>query len=64
MSDREQRQRERAYRIWEDEGRIDGRHLDHWQLAEDQHEATEQVADDVEDVLHKLPGQKTKDGAK
>ncbi|WP_132961133.1 DUF2934 domain-containing protein [Rhizobium sp. BK251] len=38
------KQRERAYKIWEDEGNPDGRHLDHWQYAEEQHEATEQDA--------------------
>ncbi|WP_412066924.1 DUF2934 domain-containing protein [Rhizobium sp. SYY.PMSO] len=36
------KRRERAYRIWEEEGRPEGRHLDHWQRAEEQHEHTEQ----------------------
>lgn len=44
MDDHEQKQRERAYKIWEDEGRPENRHLDHWQRAEEQHEATEQDA--------------------
>jgi hypothetical protein len=30
----EQAIRERAYAIWEDEGRPEGRHLDHWLRAE------------------------------
>lgn len=45
MDDNEDKRRERAYRIWEDEGRPEGRHLDHWQRAEDQHEETEKEAD-------------------
>ncbi len=45
--DRDQNRRERAYKIWEDEGRPEGRHEDHWRRAEDQHEATEQEAADV-----------------
>lgn len=28
--DREQAIRERAYALWEEEGRPDGRHVDHW----------------------------------
>ncbi|MDR7144908.1 DUF2934 domain-containing protein [Rhizobium sp. BE258] len=35
--DKDQERRERAYRIWEDEGRPHGKHDDHWQRAEDQH---------------------------
>jgi hypothetical protein len=33
MSDLEQRIRERAYRIWLEEGMPEGRHRDHWMLA-------------------------------
>ena len=33
MSDIEQRTRERAYRIWLDEGCPQGRELDHWDKA-------------------------------
>lgn len=29
----ERKIRERAYRIWVDEGRLEGRHLEHWQRA-------------------------------
>jgi hypothetical protein len=50
MNDREQRQRERAYGIWESEGRPEGRHEDHWKRAEEQHELTEQGSDDVTKV--------------
>lgn len=41
MDEREQRRRERAYAIWEDEGRPEGADLDHWQRAEEQHQTTE-----------------------
>lgn len=34
MNDREQQQRERAYKIWEDEGRPEGAHVEHWKRAE------------------------------
>ena len=41
-----------AYRIWEDEGRPEGRALDHWLKAEtlwdEQQEFAEHVAKDVE----------------
>jgi hypothetical protein len=33
-SDREQQIRERAYRIWEEEGRPTGRNRENWQRAE------------------------------
>lgn len=36
MDDREQEQRERAYRIWEEEGRPEGLHEDHWKRAGEQ----------------------------
>lgn len=50
MDDREQQRRERAYKIWEDEGRPDGAHEDHWERARDQHELPEQESDDVTKV--------------
>jgi Ran GTPase-activating protein (RanGAP) involved in mRNA processing and transport len=46
MDKREQQQRERADKIWEDEGRVDGSHVDDWRRAEDQHEETEREADE------------------
>lgn len=42
MTDKELQQRERAYKIWEDEGRQDGLHDVHWKRAEGQHEWTDQ----------------------
>ncbi|MCB5177372.1 MULTISPECIES: DUF2934 domain-containing protein [Microvirga] len=33
MIDLEQKIRERAYHIWEQEGRVDGRAEEHWQMA-------------------------------
>lgn len=42
MDDKEQIRRERAYKIWEDEGRVDGLHDDHWKRAEDPSELTQQ----------------------
>jgi hypothetical protein len=33
---KEQTIRERAYAIWEEEGRPDGKHLEHWRRAEDE----------------------------
>lgn len=47
MDDKEQSLRERAYKIWEDEGRVDGSHDDHWKRAEEQHSLTEQESEDV-----------------
>ncbi|NTJ66561.1 DUF2934 domain-containing protein [Agrobacterium rhizogenes] len=44
-NENEDKRRERAHRIWEEEGRPEGRHLDHWQRAEEQHERTEQEAE-------------------
>jgi hypothetical protein len=53
MDEKEQKQRERAYRIWEDEGRPEGADLEHWQRAEDQHEATEKEA--AEELAKQAP---------
>lgn len=39
--DREHRIRERAYRIWEDQGRPHGRHEDHWR------QASQETADEL-----------------
>lgn len=33
MNDREQKIHERAHALWEQEGRPEGRHLDHWERA-------------------------------
>ena len=42
--DRKHRIERRAYLLWEEEGRPEGRHEDHWQLAE------LETRDDVEDA--------------
>ena len=47
MTDRDQQLRDRAYKIWEDEGRPEGSHEDHWQRAQDEHALTEQESEDV-----------------
>jgi len=47
MDNKEQQQRERAYKIWEDEGRREGAHEDHWRRAEEGGQFSEQQADDV-----------------
>lgn len=44
--DRDQELRERAYRIWEEEGRLDGSDREHWLRAEQQHEQTEREAEE------------------
>jgi len=38
-NDRDQIIRDRAYAIWEEEGRPDGRHEEHWLRAEQEHDA-------------------------
>lgn len=50
MTDKEQQRRERAYKIWEDEGRPDGAHADHWQRAERPDDLADQESDDVTKV--------------
>ena len=40
MDDREQKIRELAHKIWEDEGRPEGSHEEHWRRAEKQHETS------------------------
>jgi hypothetical protein len=48
-SGREHKVRERAYKIWEDEGRPEGRHDDHWHQANSEFEDTP-VADAAPDA--------------
>lgn len=50
MDDREQQLRERAYRIWEDEGRVEGFHEDHWKRAEQQDKLGQQQSEDLTKV--------------
>ena len=47
MTDRESRVRQRAYELWEAEGRPEGREREHWEEACRQIDATEQPASDV-----------------
>lgn len=41
MEDREQHIREHAQRIWEEEGRPEGSHEDHWRRAEELYDASD-----------------------
>lgn len=50
MEDLEQQQRERAYKIWEDEGRPEGRDLDRWHLAAEKELENEKAAAEVTKV--------------
>jgi hypothetical protein len=43
--ERSQRIRERAYRLWEEQGRPDGVHAEHWQAAEKELEEEERKDD-------------------
>jgi Protein of unknown function (DUF2934) len=43
MSERDQRIRQRAYEIWEEEGRLDGQHSEHWDRAAREIDAREGV---------------------
>ncbi len=61
MDDNEQQRRERAYKIWEDEGRPEGAHEDHRRRAEKQHELNEQQSDDVTKVNQELDDEFAKD---
>ncbi|MEB2846766.1 DUF2934 domain-containing protein [Rhizobiales bacterium RZME27] len=61
MDNREQQSRERAYKLWEDEGRPKGAHDDHWERAEDQHALVEQQSDDVTKVNQEADDKFAKD---
>jgi hypothetical protein len=50
MDDKEQQQRDRAYRIWDDEGRPEGRHEDHWKRAGNENDISDQEAADIADA--------------
>ena len=63
MSDLEQKIRERAYQIWEQEGCVDGRAEQHWQMAKlELTVAAEALADCIESVAQ--PVRKTRRAAK
>ncbi|MEV4607211.1 DUF2934 domain-containing protein [Neorhizobium sp. LMR1-1-1.1] len=61
MNEEEQQQRERAYKIWEDEGRPEGAHEDHWRRAQEPHEVAEQSSDDVTKVNQQADDEFAKD---
>lgn len=44
---KEEKLRQLAYKIWEEEGRVEGFHDDHWLRAEKEHEMTEQQAEEA-----------------
>jgi len=47
-SNREERVRHRAYRIWQQEGRPEGRDIDHWEQAEQEIEREDKLAQEDE----------------
>jgi hypothetical protein len=51
MPDKEERIRERAYLIWEREGRLDGRHEHNWEEARREIEAEEAAAEGSDAVV-------------
>lgn len=55
MADREQELRNRAYAIWEREGRPHGEHDEHWKRAQEEHEATDKEAASTELENHEQP---------
>ncbi len=59
QGEREQAIRERAYSRWEEEGRPDGKHLEHWLRAEMEidEEAVAGVTDNGKFVASSLKGQ-------
>lgn len=62
MEDREQQRCERAYKIWEDEGRPEGAHEEHWRRADEQGELNEQRSEDVTNVSQKADNEFKKGG--
>lgn len=52
MDDKDQKIREHAYRLWDQGGRPEGSHEDHWRRAEEAHEdAGQEQSDDIIDTL-------------
>jgi hypothetical protein len=47
MTDIEQQRRERAYHIWEREGRPEGRQIEHWRMADEDGGRTEEQASEI-----------------
>jgi hypothetical protein len=54
MSDRDERIKQRAYEIWEEQGRPEGKELDHWQQAAEEFNANS-VEDPMGDELSLIP---------
>lgn len=52
MDDKQQKIRQRAYELWENEGRLHGAHDEHWRRAQAEHDATHQQADAAEGDHH------------
>jgi hypothetical protein len=52
QADRDARTRERAYQIWETEGRVEGRHDDHWHRAQREIAEEEARSEQVRDPGH------------
>ena len=46
LEHKEQAIRERAYAIWEEEKRPDGKHLEHWRRTEDEINSAGEVSED------------------
>jgi hypothetical protein len=55
MSERDQRIRQRAYEIWEEEGRPDGQHGEHWDRAAREIDQREAVAGGKAQTGHSGP---------
>ena len=50
MFDDDMKRREKAYRLWEEESRPEGRHEDHWRRAGEQAGLSDQESEDVTKV--------------
>jgi pyrroloquinoline quinone (PQQ) biosynthesis protein C len=61
MDDLQQR-RERAYRIWVEEGRPEGRHLDHWRRAGEETDVGEEEAAETTEANEKANDDFNRDG--
>lgn len=61
MINKEEKIRQLAYKIWEEEGRKTGLHDDHWLRAEKEHEMTEQQAEEATEANQKADKEFAKD---
>ena len=53
--DSERQLRERAYAIWEEEGRPEGRHHDHWHRARSETESSGGASGDIDQSVQPAP---------